>query len=91
MCHLLMKLTVRILVSIFFILFLLYRYPFPSFCFLQTNEQQAVLCCNDAITALAPLISCQNVRVQMPAIKCFAQMCHQNEDVANEVASCELE
>ncbi|XP_013393679.1 armadillo repeat-containing protein 8 isoform X2 [Lingula anatina] len=53
----------------------------------KTEEHQAVLCSSGAIIALAPLL-CSNVyKVQMPALKCFAQLCYKNDQVSIAVAT----
>ncbi|KAK2141288.1 hypothetical protein LSH36_1127g00056 [Paralvinella palmiformis] len=53
----------------------------------QSTDHQVILCSNGAIAALAPLLSSNIYRVQMPTLKCFAQLCHQNQQVALAVAT----
>ncbi|CAH1790086.1 unnamed protein product [Owenia fusiformis] len=48
--------------------------------------QQSVLCSNGIVSALAPLLCSDIYRVQMPTLKCFSQLCYQNQHVSLNVA-----
>ncbi|XP_046342710.1 armadillo repeat-containing protein 8-like isoform X2 [Haliotis rufescens] len=53
----------------------------------KTPDHQDMLCKNGAIAALAPLLGSDIYKVQMPTLKCFAVLCHQNDAVSQAVAS----
>ncbi|XP_060084533.1 armadillo repeat-containing protein 8-like, partial [Ylistrum balloti] len=53
----------------------------------RTVEHQNALCRNSAIPALAPLLTSNVYKVQMPTLKCFAVLCYQNEEAAKATAA----
>ncbi|GFT54197.1 armadillo repeat-containing protein 8 [Nephila pilipes] len=48
----------------------------------QTAEHQDILCEIGVLDLLTPLLSCNVYRVQIPSLRCLAQMCYQNEKVS---------
>ena len=52
----------------------------------QTRDQQMYLLQSDALTYLAPLLSSDCYRVQMPTLHCLANMCYKNPAVCSTVA-----
>ncbi|XP_055953490.1 armadillo repeat-containing protein 8-like isoform X2 [Argiope bruennichi] len=53
----------------------------------QTSEHQEILCENGALELLTPLLYCNIYRVQIPSLRCLAQMCYQNEKVSDLAVS----
>ncbi|CAL1280000.1 unnamed protein product [Larinioides sclopetarius] len=53
----------------------------------QTSEHQEILCENGALELLTPLLCCNIYRVQIPSLRCLAQMCYQNEKVSDLAVS----
>ncbi|XP_067141657.1 armadillo repeat-containing protein 8-like isoform X2 [Centruroides vittatus] len=53
-----------------------------------TSEHQNFLCNNGAVDALAALLSSSIYRVQLPSLRCLAQMCYQNKKVSSIIATC---
>ncbi|XP_054719542.1 LOW QUALITY PROTEIN: armadillo repeat-containing protein 8-like [Uloborus diversus] len=53
----------------------------------QTAEHQDILCENGVLELLAPMLCCSIYRVQIPSLRCLAQMCYQNEKVSELAAT----
>jgi hypothetical protein len=55
--------------------------------FFQTAENQNLLCRQEAVPALAALLCSPHYTVQMPSLRCLANMCFQNQKVSAIVAT----
>lgn len=53
----------------------------------KTLEHQNILCGNGIVDTLAALLSSPFYRVQLPSLKCLAELCYQNDKVSEIVAS----
>ncbi|XP_035221670.1 armadillo repeat-containing protein 8-like isoform X3 [Stegodyphus dumicola] len=57
------------------------------YCGCQTAEHQDILCENGVLELLSPLLCFSVYRVQIPSLRCLAQMCYQNEKVSELAAT----
>jgi hypothetical protein len=55
--------------------------------FFQTAENQNLLCRQGTVPALAALLCSPHYKVQMPSLRCLANMCFQNQKVSAVVAT----
>jgi hypothetical protein len=55
--------------------------------FFQTADNQNLLCGQGAVPALAALLCSPHYKVQMPSLRCLANMCFQNQKVSAVVST----
>lgn len=53
----------------------------------QTSDNQNLLCGQGAVPSLAGLLCSPHYKVQMPSLRCLANMCFQNQKVSAVVAT----
>ncbi|XP_002734995.2 armadillo repeat-containing protein 8-like [Saccoglossus kowalevskii] len=53
----------------------------------KNRDHQNILSGHGAIQALAPLLTSNCAKVQLPTLQCYAMMCYQNEQVAMAIAA----
>ena len=66
--------------------YIIWPSPYPnitSSCSLQNSSHQTLLARSGLIEALVPLVGSRNLRLQLPALQCYAALSLENEVIAD--------